>query len=150
MGEETLNGVKVTKYKTIATSTDGKKFGGFSWRTKEGINVKQDLLYKEGNDKKRMMTELSNLRIGRQDPKLFEIPDGFTKLDMGGMMGMMGRQGQSMGRPDMSGTPPPSARKPGSRPEVVVPQETPAPEPQAAPESEVDKATNFMKGLFGH
>lgn len=150
MGEETLNGVKVTKYKTIATSTDGKKFGGFSWRTKEGINVKQDLLYKEGNDKKRMMTELSNLRIGRQDPKLFEIPDGFTKLDMGGMMGMMGRQGQSMGRPDMSGTPPPSARKPGSRPEVVVPQETPAPEPEAAPESEVDKATNFMKGLFGH
>jgi hypothetical protein len=97
-----------------------------------------------------MMTELSNLRIGRQDPKLFEIPDGFTKLDMGGMMGMMGRQGQSMGRPDMSGTPPPSAKKPGSRPEVVVPQETPAPEPQAAPESEVDKATNFMKGLFGH
>ena len=150
MGEETLNGVKVTKYKTIATSTDGKKFGGFSWRTKEGINVKQDLLYKEGNDKKRMMTELSNLRIGRQDPKLFEIPDGFTKLDMGGMMGMMGRQGQSMGRPDMSGTPPPSARKPGSRPEVVVPQETPAPEPEAAPESEVDKATNFMKELFGH
>ena len=100
--------------------TDGKKFGGFSWRTKEGINVKQDLLYKEGNDKKRMMTELSNLRIGRQDPKLFEIPDGFTKLDMGGMMGMMGRQGQSMGRPDMSGTPPPNARKPGSRSEVVV------------------------------
>ena len=150
MGEETLNGIKVTKYKTIATSTDGKKFGGFSWRTKEGINVKQDLLYKEGNDKKRMMTELSNLRIGRQDPKLFEIPDGFTKLDMGGMMGMMGRQGQSMGRPDMSGTPPPNARKPGSRPEVVVPQETPAPEPEAAPESEVDKATNFMKGLFGH
>ena len=150
MGEETLNGVKVTKYKTIATSTDGKKFGGFSWRTKEGINVKQDLLYKEGNDKKRMMTELSNLRIGRQDPKLCEIPDGFTKLDMGGMTGMMGRQGQSMGRPAMSGTPPPNARKPGSRPEVVVPQETPAPEPQAAPESEVDKATNFMKGLFGH
>ena len=35
----------------IATSTDGKKFGGFSWRTREGINVKQDLLYKEGNEK---------------------------------------------------------------------------------------------------
>ena len=33
MGEETLNGVRVTKYKTIATSTDGKKYGGFSWRT---------------------------------------------------------------------------------------------------------------------
>lgn len=150
VGEETLNGMKVTKFKTIATSTDGKKYGGFSWRTKEGINLKQDLLYKEGNEKKRMLTELNNLQIGRQDPKLFEIPEGFTKFDMAGMMGGMGRPGQPMGRPDMSGTPPPNTRRPGTRPEVVTPQETPAPEPEAPPESGVDKATNFMKGLFGH
>jgi hypothetical protein len=159
MGEEMLNGVKVTKYKTIATSTDGKKYGGFSWRTKEGINVKQDLLYKEGNEKKRMLTELSNLNIGRQDPKLFEIPEGFTKFDMGGMMGGMmggpgmGRQGmgQPTGRPDMSGTAPPNMGKGQGRPQVMPPQEpqpTPEPEPPAE-ESTTDKATNFMKGLFG-
>ena len=150
MGEETLNGVKVTKYKTIATSTDGKKYGGFSWRTREGINLKQDLLYKEGNDKKRMLTELSNLKIGRQDPKLFEIPEGFTKFDMGGMMGMgagMGRQGmgQPMGRPDM--------RQPGTRPEVVTPQETTTPAPESQPPAEepsdMEKAGKFMKGLLG-
>ena len=156
MGEETLNGMKVTKYKTIATSTDGKKYGGFSWRTKEGVPIKQDLLYKEGNEKKRMMTELTNVTIGRQDPKLFEIPDGFTKFDMGGMMGAagMGRAGMGppTGRPDMSGTPAPSTRKPGSRPEVMTPQATdPALEsPPAAEEpSDMDKAANFMKGLFG-
>ena len=152
VGEETLNGMKVTKFKTIATSTDGKKYGGFSWRTKEGINLKQDLLYKEGNEKKRMLTELSNLQVGRQDPKLFEIPDGFTKFDMGGMMGgAMGRQGmgQPMGRPDMSGMQPPNARQPGTRPEIVTPQEPPAPEQEPPTESGVDKATNFMKGLFG-
>lgn len=150
MGEETLNGVRVTKYKTIATSTDGKKYGGFSWRTPEGINVKQDLLYKEGNEKKRMLTELTNVQIGRQDPKLFEIPEGFAKFDMGGMMGM-GRPGMGppMGRPDMTGTPPPSTRRPGSRPEVVTPQEAPAPESEAPAESEMDKASKFMKGLFG-
>lgn len=159
VGEETLNGVKVTKYKTIATSTDGKKYGGFSWRTKEGINLKQDLLYKEGNDKKRMLTELSNLKIGKQDPKLFEIPDGFTKFDMGGMMGMMGGgtgrpgMGQPMGRPDMgAGTPPPNMRKPGTRPEVVTPQETPPAqesEPPAEEPSDMEKAGNLLKGLFG-
>jgi len=151
VGEETLNGMRVTKYKTIATSTDGKKYGGFSWRTREGINVKQDLLYKEGNEKKRMLTELSNLNIGRQDPKLFEIPEGFTKFDMGGMMGGMGRQGmgQPMGRPDVSGMPPPNTRQPGTRPEIVTPQEPPAPEQEPPAESGVDKATNFMKGLFG-
>lgn len=150
VGEEMLNGVKVTKYKTIATSTDGKKYGGFSWRTKEGINVKQDLLYKEGNDKKRMLTELSNLQIGGQDPKLFEIPEGFTKFDTAGMMsGAMGRPGQPMGRPDMSGMPPPNTRQPGMRPEVMTPQEPPTPEQEPPAESGVDKATNFMKGLFG-
>ena len=151
VGEETLNGMKVTKFKTIATSTDGKKYGGFSWRTKEGINLKQDLLYKEGHEKKRMLTELSNLQVGRQDPKLFEIPDGFTKFDMGGMMGMMGRQGQPTGRPDMSGTPPPNMGRGQGRPQVMPPQETqPAPERETPPEeSTADKATNFMKGLFG-
>jgi hypothetical protein len=86
VGDEVLNGMKVTKYKTIATSTDGKKYGGFSWRTKEGISIKTDLLYKEGNEKHRMATELKNVKIGRQDPKLFEIPDGFSKFDMAEMM----------------------------------------------------------------
>ncbi len=83
MGEETLNGMKVTKYKTIATSTDGKKYGGFSWRTKEGISIKPDLLYKEGNDKKRMMTELKNVKIGRQDPKSVRGPGGIHKIRHG-------------------------------------------------------------------
>lgn len=155
VGEEMLNGVRVTKYKTIATSTDGKKYGGFSWRTREGISIKQDLLYKEGNDKKRMLTELTNVQVGRQDPRLFEIPEGFTKFDMGGMMsGAMGHpgMGQPMGRPDMSGTPPPSMRKRGERPEVVAPQESPAQEQESDPKkpSDLEKAGNVMKGLFGY
>jgi hypothetical protein len=93
VGEEVLDGVKVTKYKTIATSTDGKRYGGFSWRTNEGIPIKTDLLYKEGNEKHRMMTELRNVKIGQQDPQLFEIPQGFTKFDMSGMMGGAGEWG---------------------------------------------------------
>ena len=143
----TCNGMKVTKYKTIATSTDGKKYGGFSWRTKEGINVKQDLLYKEGNDKKRMLTELSNLKIGRQDPKLFEIPDGFTKFDMGGMMGgMMGRQ--DMGQRGMPNPRPQTGRPPRTMPEPEV-QPTPEPEPPAEEKSGMQKAGDMLKGLFG-
>jgi hypothetical protein len=157
MGEEMLNGMKVTKYKTIATSTDGKKYGGFSWRTKEGISIKQDLLYKEGNDKKRMMTELKNVQIGRQDPTLFDVPEGFTKFDMGGMMGgMMGREGmgQPMGRPDMGdqGMPPPNMRKPGTRPEIVTPQGTPPvqePQPPDNDKSDIEKAGGMLKKMFG-
>ncbi|MBX9658413.1 MAG: DUF4412 domain-containing protein [Nitrospiraceae bacterium] len=146
VGEEVLEGVKVTKYKTIATSTDGKKYGGFSWRTKEGIAVKQDLLYKEGNEKHRMTTELKNLKIGKQDPKLFEVPEGFTKFDMAGMMGgMMGRE--SMGMPQGERG---SARR--SRPAVAPP----ADDAPAAPErdqstgaDDIKKAGDMMKKLFG-
>lgn len=155
MGEEVLNDMKVTKYKTIATSTDGKKYGGFSWRTKEGISIKSDLLYKEGNEKKRMMTELKNVRIGRQDSKLFEIPEGYTKFDMAGMMG--GMMGGRMGREGMDQPPmdrPSSRNRPTvHQPGGTVPQETvpvaPEPEPPADDRSDVQKAGDMMKKLFG-
>jgi hypothetical protein len=151
MGEEVMNGMKATKYKTIATSTDGKKYGGFSWRTKEGIVLKQDLLYKEGNEKKRMATELKNVKIGKQDPKLFEVPEGFTKFDMAGMMGgMMGREG--MGQPPTD--------RPGSRnrptvhqPGVNVPRGNapvaPEHEPPADDQSDIEKAGGMLKKMFG-
>jgi len=149
MGEEILNGVKVTKYKTIATSTDGKKYGGFSWRTKEGISIKTDLLYKEGNEKHRMMTELKNVKVGKQDPQLFEIPKGYTKLDMSGMRGgMMG------GAMDREGAAQPRLNKPATgRPGTNLPVEeapaTPEPEPTADDRSDTQKATDMMKKLFG-
>jgi hypothetical protein len=158
VGEEVMNGMKVTKYKTIATSTDGKKYGGFSWRTKEGISIKSDLLYKEGNEKHRMMTELKNVKVGKQDPKLFEVPEGFTKFDMAGMMGggMMGgamsrermnRPGMGqpgMGKPDMS-------RQRMGRPDMPVPPgDAPmSTEPSADDRSDIQKAGEAMKKLFG-
>ena len=151
MGEEVLNGMKVTKYKTIATSTDGKKYGGFSWRTKEGISIKSDLLYKEGNEKKRMMTELKNVMIGRQDPTLFEIPEGFTKFDMAGMMsGAMGRE--RMGQPptDRTGS---RNRPTMHQPGLNVPRENAPvaaePEPPAEDQSDIQKAGGMLKKMFG-
>lgn len=138
VGEEVMDGMKVTKYKTIATSTDGKKFGGFSWRTKEGIPLKMDLLFKEGSEKKRMMTELKNVKVGKQDPSLFEIPQGFTKFDMAGMMGgMIG--GSGMGREGMG------------RRQMSPPQNDPSSEPMPPVDdkSDVEKAGEMMKKMFG-
>jgi len=87
VGDETVNGVKTTKYKVIATKKDGSKFGGFFWTTKDGITVKMDLMSKDGDKKMRIASELTNLKAEKQDPKLFEIPPGYTKNDMGAMMG---------------------------------------------------------------
>jgi hypothetical protein len=90
VGQETINGIKTTKSKVVAVKKDGSgKFGGFFWTTKEGITVKMDLLSKEGNKKVRMASELTNLKLEKQDPALFEIPAGYVKNDMGAMMGQM-------------------------------------------------------------
>ena len=89
VGQETINGIKATKSKIVVVKKDGSgKFGGFFWTTKEGITVKMDMLSKEGDKKLRMTSELTNLKIEKQNPALFEIPAGYTKNDMGAMMGM--------------------------------------------------------------
>lgn len=102
VGRETVNGMKTTKFKVIAVKKDGSgKFGGFFWTTKDGITVKMDLLSKEGDKKMRMASELTNVKLEKQNPALFEIPAGYTKNDMGAMMGRMmmgGAQSQDRGR----------------------------------------------------
>lgn len=91
VGQETINGIKATKSKIVAVKKDGSgKFGGFFWTTKGGITVKMDMLSKDGDKKMRMTSELTNLKIEKQNPTLFEIPAGYTKNDMGAMMGMGG------------------------------------------------------------
>ena len=41
VGDETVNGVKTTKHKMIATKKDWSKFGGFFWTTKDGVPMKR-------------------------------------------------------------------------------------------------------------
>lgn len=129
VGQETINGIKTTKSKVVAVKKDGSgKFGGFFWTTKEGITVKMELLSKEGEKKMRMVSELTNLKIEKQDPALFEIPAGYTKNDMGAMMGQMmmgGDQPQDRGRNR-------ERRKPKTE--------------EGEPAIDVNK---MMKGLFG-
>jgi len=98
-----------------------------------------------------MMTELKNVKVGRQDPKLFEIPEGFTKFDMAGMMGGMGGMmgGQGMRQPK---TAVPRTGQPNmGRPEMPsTPDETTVePEPPADDRSDMQKASDMMKKLFG-
>ncbi|ULA61592.1 MAG: conserved exported protein of unknown function [Nitrospira sp.] len=96
LGEETVNGVVMNKSKIIMTGNDGTKMGGFMWTTKEGILAKIDALAVEKGQKARFKMEQTNIKVTKQPAELFEIPQGFEKLDMGGMgmdmlKGMMGR-----------------------------------------------------------
>ncbi|MBX3330366.1 MAG: DUF4412 domain-containing protein [Nitrospira sp.] len=138
VGQETINGMKTTKSKIVAVKKDGSgKFGGFFWTTKEGITVKMDMLSKDGDKKMRMTSELTNLRIEKQDPTLFEIPAGYTKNDMGAMMGGMD------GMPNMDEMKKNSLqRQSGGKP----PRESQAGDGMGEQMPDVNK---MMKGLFG-
>ena len=47
----------------------------------------------------RIVSELTNLKVEKQNPALFEIPAGYTKNDMGAMMGQGGAPNiQEIGR----------------------------------------------------
>jgi outer membrane lipoprotein-sorting protein len=83
VGEEEINGILTTKNKVIMTKKDGNKLGGFWWTTKEDIPIKMDMISVEGTTKERIKTELTNLKIAKQDPKLFEIPADYMNMSMG-------------------------------------------------------------------
>jgi len=87
VGSETVNGVKTTKAKVIMIGANGVKMGGFIWTSKEGIAVKVDAIAVDKTSKERFKSELNNLQIGKQDPALFEIPAGYTKMGLGNMLG---------------------------------------------------------------
>jgi hypothetical protein len=87
VGPETVNGVSTNRSKVIMTDARGAKMGGFMWTTKDGIVVKIDVIAMDEGGKQRMKMELTNLKVTKQDPALFEIPAGYTKMDMGGLMG---------------------------------------------------------------
>jgi outer membrane lipoprotein-sorting protein len=88
MGREVVNGHEAIKYKVIMTDAKGNKLGGFQWVVSPGIQIKLDAVSKEKNSKERIKMELTNLKIGKQDPALFEIPDGYTKMVMPSIPGM--------------------------------------------------------------
>jgi hypothetical protein len=88
IGPETVNGIKTTKSKIIMTGPKGEKLGGFYWTTKEGIVVKMDAISVSKTSKDRIKLELKNLKVGKVNPSVFEIPAGYTRMDMG-MGGML-------------------------------------------------------------
>lgn len=85
VGPDKVNGVSVTKSKIIMTGAKGEKMGGFMWTTKENITVKIDAIAIDKKQKHRYKTELTNLKVGKQDPKLFEVPAGYEKMSIPGM-----------------------------------------------------------------
>jgi hypothetical protein len=84
VGKEEVNGISATVSDVEATCPDGSGFSGKVWTTGDGILVKMDAVSKGAGKEKgqRVLMEVKNLKIGKQDPALFELPAGFAKLSV--------------------------------------------------------------------
>ena len=105
VGPEKVNGVNTTKSKIIMTGPKGEKMGGFMWMTKENIVVKMDAIAIDKKDKMRFKTELTDLKVGKQDPKLFEVPAGYEKMGMPSFGSLMGGDDKQAGSKKNAGEP---------------------------------------------
>jgi len=88
LGKETVNGIKATKNKTSVTCPDNVKYDGTMWISEDNIVVKMDTVVVAEGNRVNMKYELKNLKIGKQDASLFEIPAGYQKFSMGNFSSM--------------------------------------------------------------
>jgi outer membrane lipoprotein-sorting protein len=73
-GKESVNRVDAAKSEIEVSCPDTSEYSGTMWTSKEDIMVKMDAVAKGKGSKGRFRTELKNLKIGKQDPNLFEVP----------------------------------------------------------------------------
>lgn len=83
LGPEVVNGYQTTKYRWDEVSPEGVTYKGFGWVTREKIIVKLDLKYVVEEESFHTVMQMRNLKIGKLDPGLFEIPKGYKRLEKG-------------------------------------------------------------------
>lgn len=83
LGEETLGGLRVTRYKVTASGPKGSGFDGEAWFTRDGIAVRVEGTLDYGNGKvAEVSTALSGLKVGKVDEQKFELPAGWLGMDL--------------------------------------------------------------------
>jgi len=143
-GKETINGVDTAKSEIEVSCPDKSEYSGAMWTSKEGIMVKMDAVAKGKGSNGRFRMELKNLKIGKQDPKLFEVPPGYQRFKM--PMGIAPR-GRSV-----TVEPADSGQDVGGQPAEKEQQEPSRPKEPPKEKGTVEKAVEPMKkikNLFG-
>jgi hypothetical protein len=80
VGEENINGIATTKYAVDEEAPAGRATGSL-WLSRDGIPMKCDARVEAKKGKTSTIHwELRNVKIGRQDAALFEVPRGYAKL----------------------------------------------------------------------
>ena len=72
-----LRGFEVDLYKLKANLPDGTSEESTRWITKQGVTLKEVGFIKGKEGKIHFYSEFSNVKMFKQDDKLFEVPEGF-------------------------------------------------------------------------
>jgi hypothetical protein len=80
VGQEIVNDIATTKYAVDEGTPQGRAMG-YLWLSQEGIPMKCDARFTSPRGKTSTIRwELRHVKIGTQDPSLFEIPQGYARL----------------------------------------------------------------------
>lgn len=90
IGPDVVDGVATTQYRMEARD---KSSEGFIWLNKDNIPVRMEVTDKmPGGKNSKVVMTLQELQMGKQDPALFELPAGMSKMPSMGEMGTLGRR----------------------------------------------------------
>jgi hypothetical protein len=80
VGDEAVNGIATTKYAVDKAIPEGR-LSGAVWLSRDGIPMRCDGRFSARDGRvSTVHWELRRVKIGRQNPALFEIPPDYTKL----------------------------------------------------------------------
>ena len=80
VGRDTVNGIATTKYDVAEGSPAGRATGSL-WISPEGITMRCEAKVEAANGKvSTIHWELRHVKLGKQDPALFETPPNYAKL----------------------------------------------------------------------
>jgi hypothetical protein len=82
LGQETVNGMRTTKYRIDHTAGDGSRAEGFAWVSAEGVLMRlEGSVAPAGATSGTAITmELSHVKPGPQERRLFQLPAGLFQL----------------------------------------------------------------------
>lgn len=90
VGHEWVAGLPATKYRLTGTDPAGGLFDGFIWFSEDGIALRVSGTVSAGGRTEAIDMRLDNVRVGPQDPSLFERPDTVTFMPFGPGVGSGG------------------------------------------------------------
>jgi hypothetical protein len=80
LGSERVNGMATTKYKIVVTTKSHEPIEALAWLTSDYVPVRMESVTQ--GSARSFRVDHTNIKVGKQDPALFEVPAGYREMKM--------------------------------------------------------------------